>query len=394
MFSSYRALLARAGARPLALACACGWLAFAGYSLAVILAVHAVSGSFPEAGGAVAAFAIGSGAGAPTRGRLIDRHGPGWLALFAGGHALASAVFVLCCVLRCDAWLLLSSAGACGVLAPPLIATARRVWRDVAGELTSTAHALNGALGDVGTLAGPAITGGLAAAVSPAFAFGALAGCASAAAALVSIRWRRRVPSLPEQPTAGRRNRLLRNSPGLLTLLLADVGNGATLGAVEVAVTALCARTHAADWAAVPLSASAVGGVLVSLWAGTGKLTKPAWWRYIAGSWFAALTLMPLVGVSSIVVTTCILCAAGAGTGLLAVALYELLDHVVPESRSVEAFTWLTTGQAVGIAAGAALAGQLTKTGVAAAFGLASTTALGAAFVASSRRATLTRPPR
>jgi hypothetical protein len=35
------------------------------------------------------------------------------------------------------------------------------------------------------------------------------------------------------------------------------------------------------------------------------------------------------------------------------VALFELLDHVVPPARAVEAFTWLTTAQGAGSAAGA-----------------------------------------
>lgn len=50
MLSSYRALLARGGAAQLAFACALGWLSYTGYSLAIILAVHAATGSFAVAG--------------------------------------------------------------------------------------------------------------------------------------------------------------------------------------------------------------------------------------------------------------------------------------------------------------------------------------------------------
>ena len=54
---------------------------------------------------------------------------------------------------------------------------------------------------------------------------------------------------------------------------------------------------------------------------------------------------------------------AGSGYGLLNVAVFELLEDLVASSRAVEAFTWLTTWAGAGLAAGAALAGQLSVGG-------------------------------
>ena len=388
---SYRALLALAGARSLALICAVGWLGWAGYSLAVILAVHAASGSFAEAGGAVAAFAAGSAIAAPARGRQIDRRGPRALAFFAVGHAAASAALVACCVLQLGVAPLLMAAGLAGLLAPPLIATARRVWGDVAGELTATAHALNSALGDGGSLVGPAATGGLAAAVSPSFAFAVLAGVASGAAVVLAVRWGATTVQSPAKIAGSKRRLLLAVSPGLVTLLLTDAAFGVAFGAIEVAVTALCARTHTGELAAVPLSAYAVGSVALSLWSGTGRLKSSLSARYLAGCWLTATALLLLLAVKSIAAVSCILAVSGAGIGLATVALYELLDEVVPKQRAVEAFTWLTTGQAAGMAAGAALSGQLTNNGAGAAFTLAGAAAIAAAIVVTARLPTLRR---
>ncbi|MDO8188348.1 hypothetical protein Q7L71_22275, partial [Conexibacter sp. CPCC 205706] len=50
---------------------------------------------------------------------------------------------------------------------------------------------------------------------------------------------------------------------------------------------------------------------------------------------------------------------AGAGYGLLSVALLELLDDAAPPHRQVEAFTWLTSAQALGLALGSLSAGAL-----------------------------------
>src|SRR5689334_8987970 len=95
--STYRALLARPGARPLAFACAAGWLSFGSYGPAVVLAVHAASGSFAAAGAAVAAFSAGSGLLAPVRGRFVDARDPRALAWFAPVHATGLALLVAGC---------------------------------------------------------------------------------------------------------------------------------------------------------------------------------------------------------------------------------------------------------------------------------------------------------
>jgi hypothetical protein len=54
MLSSYRALLGRAGARRLVVACAVSWLSYGGYELAVVLTVQNTTRSFALAGVAVA----------------------------------------------------------------------------------------------------------------------------------------------------------------------------------------------------------------------------------------------------------------------------------------------------------------------------------------------------
>jgi hypothetical protein len=91
----------------------------------------------------------------------------------------------------------------------------------------------------------------------------------------------------------------------------------------------------------------------------------------------------------SLLSLTAIAMVAGAGYGVLGVALFELLDHVVPPARAVEAFTWLTTAQAAGSAAGASLAGTLVRDGTTRAFALVAICAAAAAGIAIARRSTL-----
>ena len=128
MSSSYRAVFARTGARSLALSCGLGWLSFAGYGLAVVLAVEAATGSFAVAGTAVAAFAAGSGLLAPARGRIVDARGARILPVFALVHAAGLALLVAGCAASLAPALLVIAAGLAGTSTPPLIATARAVW--------------------------------------------------------------------------------------------------------------------------------------------------------------------------------------------------------------------------------------------------------------------------
>jgi hypothetical protein len=82
---------------------------------------------------------------------------------------------------------------------------------------------------------------------------------------------------------------------------------------------------------------------------------------------------------------------AGVGLGTLNTALFELLDQVTPAGSAVEALTWLTTLQALGLAVGAAGAGQLASHGAALTF-VALPPLIGAGLV-SARRATLRTTP-
>jgi MFS family permease len=357
---SYRAVLARPGARRLALACALGWLSFAAYGLAVVLAVREATGSFATAGGAMAAFSAGSSLLAPARGRLVDRRGVRVVAALAVAHGLAMALLAAGCVAAWPSGALIGAAALAGACVPPFIATARALWPTVAGDdLTRAGHALNAALGDAGQVAGPALVGGVAAlAASGATALALLIpGVAVGAMMLVSVG--KGAPVAPAVPRdAAPRRPLLAAHPGLRAIVLVELLLGVAFGALDVAAPAVADRAGDAALGALPLTAFALGSVIASLWSGSGgRAARPPAARYRAGCVILALALAPTLAVDGLAALSLLLVGAGAGYGVLNVAVFELLEEVVPTTRAVEAFTWLTTFAGAGMAVGAAIAG-------------------------------------
>jgi MFS family permease len=381
--SAYRALLARPGARGLALACGLGWLSFGSYGLAIVLAVHAASGSFAAAGAAIAAFSAGAGALAPLRGRLVDARGPRALAAFAPLSAGALALLAIGCLAGWSGPALACAAGAAGAAMPPLIATARSVWPAVAGpDLSRAAHALNAALGDGAQVVGPALTGAIAGLASPVAALLVLIPGPAAGALLLAARHGGRDAPRAGPPAARRVLGARGESAALRTLAAADLAGGVGFGALDVALPAT-ARVPAL--AAVPLALFAAGSVGASVWSGSAAGARPAASRYLAGALLAAVAVAPCAVVRSLDALSGLLLAAGACFGVLNVALFELLDEVVEPHRAVEALTWLTTLQGAGAAAGAALAGRLAQDGLV----LVAVAAACGAAVAAGRRGTL-----
>ncbi|MDA0171853.1 MFS transporter [Solirubrobacter taibaiensis] len=394
MSSSYRAVFALPGARSLALSCGLGWLSFASYGLALVLALEAATGSFAVAGGAVAAFSAASALLAPARGRLVDRRGARALPWFAAVHALASELVVLGCMASLHPVLLLAAAGAAGASVPPLIATARAVWPTITGpELARAGHAVNAALGDAGQVIGPALTGGIAVLVSPLVALAVLAPGVVIGSILIAAR-------APDgagpvvRPAEHRVWGVLGESPALRAVVLCELLLGGSFGALDVAAPVVAAEAGAAELAAIPLAAFAVGSVAMSIWSGTARLDKPAASRYVLGCVVVAVALLACLVTTTLAGLTIVLVGAGLGYGLLNVAVFELLEQIVAQDRAVEAFTWLTTWAGVGLAAGAIVAGQLSGAGPARTLASVSIPALLAAGVAVGAGPRLLGPDR
>jgi MFS family permease len=148
----------------------------------------------------------------------------------------------------------------------------------------------------------------------------------------------------------------------VLVLALAFAGLGASLGAGGVAVAGTAARAGHQGTAGLLLAAwglgSMLGGAAIAKRPPRGDARTRLVWLAAASALLHALVAVAvpagLVAVGGALLVAGLTVAQGFATA------YGITARIAPEGTSTEAFSWLSTGIAVGVAAGSAVAGALT----------------------------------
>lgn len=356
------------------------------FSIAVLVHVAGVTGSFATAGACTGVVAVGQAVGGPLAGRLVDRHGQTLvLAISTGVCSLGLGVLAAADQDSSTAWFV-AGAALVGLCAPPVGPCLRALVPDLVAAPTARrrVYAVDAAVTEITWVAGPVVTfavagwfgTGGALVVAAAVLTSAVAGFASCEA---SRRWR-------PVPVADGRPRTV-GSANLRVLIVTLVGVGVLFGATEVAVTALSTSLGAPGAAGLLLAlwgvGSLCGGVAVARFAGGGAQTGRglAALLVVLGGGHAALAA---AGGRWLVLGVLITVAGSMIAPILSTA-YGMVDRIAPPGTRTEAFAWLATATAAGTAVGAALAGALVDAGGAGAgFLLAGTAAALAAAVAGT----------
>jgi len=365
--ASYATLLGQRPARRLVYALVVTTLSYGMLSLTVLLTVQRSTGSYREAGFAVAAFALFAGLSAPFRGRLIDRRGARvWLPALASGYAASLVALDIAAHGGAQAGVLIVLGGATGLSAPPIFASARPLWAQLVDPvLVRRGYAVTSLLYDLGQIVGPVVAAALFLVSSWPGAF--VCGAFAVAGALLSLPAREGLhPDATPTPMPS-----LRESHALTGLLLVSIVLGASQGVVVVAVPAAAAHWGHAALSGVLLALFAAGSVSGALWFGTRHWRASALDRYLVAVLALGLLIAPAALAENPAELGVILLVAGLAFGPATVSMFEVLDVIVP-GGGAESLTWVTTAEAAGSAGGSALAGVLaTGSGVGAPFALA-----------------------
>jgi predicted MFS family arabinose efflux permease len=331
--------------------------------LLLVLRVRELGGSYAAGGIAAGACALGLAIGAPIVGRAVDVRGQTRVLAACTAVTVAALVALALVPAGTPLAVVIALAGVTGVAHPPLSACMRALWPRLVPDRSAqhAAYALESAALELVFVIGPAVVAGVVAARSPALALALCAlllagGSAAFAADRASRSWT--PAAVRPRGAAG-----ALASRGLRTLLAVLVCLGLSFGAIEVSVVAFCGEHGDSSAAGLFLgawgAASMIGGLIA---ARRGAAARPA--VRLLGLLGALATADLLVTVAPVPAALAVaMVVAGVPIAPLFALVYQLAGDVAREGTATEAFTWLSTGIGVGLAAGTTLAGMLAQHG-------------------------------
>lgn len=357
---SFRSVLALPHARSVAASSLVARLPKGMVPLATVLLLHQATGSYALAGLTAALVAAGDAASTPLQGRLIDRVGRGRVLIpTAALHVTAVSALLLLARAHGSAWTLAASATVAGVGMPPVSGSIKAVWPQLAGaDRVADAYTIESLLQQIIFLAGPLLVAVLVAASGP----GAALACSAAMVLIGNVWFTVATAGLP-RPAAVRRSqsRASRWAWDMRILVGCTLLQGLIFGELPVGMAAVTAAARLPGLAGVLQAATTAGGL-----AGTFALVVAASRRgYVRVISAFAVALIP-AAVLATAPSALVLAALGASLAMaglfvtpVAAVGYVLMERAVTPARRTEAFAWMSTGLAVGTAAGSGLAGLL-----------------------------------
>ena len=357
-------------------------------SLALLMHLRQLSGSFAFAGATVGTYLVAMACSAPIIGRIVDRRGPRGILIVTGiVQPLALGLLLLGRPLQLPLVMIAPLAAIAGAFAPPISTVSRTLWRYRFDreEDRRTAFAIDTVMIEFNFTVGPAL-----------IAFVLLFSDATAA---LGLTWLFAVIAVPLylssgaprywKQTSGEERRLLGPLTDwrLLLIYATTVALTFMFGMIEVGYPGFASARGNPALGGVLLAICSIGSALGGLAYGGMHLGTPVESQL---SRFLLAMAIPL-GAQALVSSAWLFAPLAFTTGLLIAPSLTVLTLLVtrraPARYATEAFTWMSTCVLTGIGAGMAAAGQLVEAaGVSAAFAVAATACLVATLLSLSLR--------
>ena len=327
-------------------------------SLATLLLVHGVTGSYAAAGIAVGMSAFIGALSIPLQGRLVDRLG---IARVIGPAAVAEALaFVLLGVLghaRAGAVELIAAAALVGAFQPPIAPVVRAALRDMFDDhaVRESAFALEAVLQEIIWVSGPLVITVLITLASPATSVFALAaiGLLGTVAFLTSPLLR----TAPDEQADDQPHRSALRSADLRWLLMPVALMGFGLGCLDVGIPSIALHLGSRPASGILLAICSFGSMVGGLRYGMLKSRSSTGTRYVRLLFANAIFLLPYLLARSI--AECAACSFIAGLAIAPAfsCQYSVAGRVILPGSEHEAFSWILSALIAGAATGSALSG-------------------------------------
>ncbi|MFJ8623612.1 MFS transporter [Kitasatospora sp. NPDC093550] len=379
MIRAYAELLRLPGASAAAVPAALARLAGTMVPLTLLLTVVGAGHSLAAAGGVGAAYALGSAAGSPVLGRLMDRSGPTAVLRLTGPAVAAVLAATGLWAARAPIGLLFAAALAAGLGTAPVGASVRALWGRLTEDarLRRLAYSFESTFSELLFIAGPSIVtllaslvGARSALLATALLLGAGAVGYAQAPAVRGIRPAVPVPAGAAGTAAGAAARSRRGAAAT-AVLVAIALTAALSSALAVAVTAvLRAQGSAAALAGTLVALQSVGSVIGGLVYGARTPRGTTLRRYLRllVVLSAALATLPAAALAYraglpatpvLVLLAVLLALSGLPIAPAGAEEFQLIGEMTAQQKMTQAFAGVGSFIAIGGAAGSALAGVL-----------------------------------
>ncbi|WP_163511809.1 MFS transporter [Fodinicola acaciae] len=353
---SYRRLPALAGVTFLPIAFLAR-LPLAMAQLGTLLLVVDATGSYAAGGLAAGLVAVGMAAGGPLISLLADRHGQRPVTLLSTPVNAAMMVALVVAVgTKADLYVVWGLALCVGLTTTQIGALARSRW--IGYGAGAPAMSYESAADETTFALGPALVGGLAALLSPSVGLLLAAGLVAVFGPLFATH---RSAAVAGRSPVGSDGRVRLAELAILVGLMLALGG--FFGGVGAGITALASATGVAGLAGGVIAlmglVSAAAGMATPLL--PARLGHPARLRIFAAGLVLlspALMLVSTVGGAAVVVVAVGFCIAP-----YMISVYSLGERVGAAGRTAAVMAVLSSGVAVGYAAGSTAAGALADLG-------------------------------
>nr|WP_314418993.1 MFS transporter [uncultured Erwinia sp.] len=365
MIATYRELFAAPGTRAFTLAGILARLPLPMTGIGIIIMLSQSGGSYAFAGAVSATFVMTYALVSPQISRLVDRHGQRRVLPAATVISTIGLIMLSLNSLWWDsAWMMFTGALLTGFM-PSVSAMVRARWTAIyrGQPRLQTAYSLETVLDEVSFIAGPPLAVALGVMVqAEAALLTAMLLLIVGVAALLSQRGTE-PERISDAVTCG--NRSLIRLPAVRLLVVLMMAMGVIVGTIDIVSVAFATEQGQPALASLVLSAYALGSCLAGLLFGTLPLRATLNQQLVFGGLGTALaTLAPIVAGNILSLTAAVLLSGLFFAPTMIVAM-SLAERAVPENRVTEGMAWLLAGLNIGVALGAAVAGQVLNQGTA-----------------------------
>jgi MFS family permease len=368
-------------ALPMVLAAFIGRLPLSMVGLGSVLLVQSETGSYGLGGAVAAVGAVTTAISGPIIGRLADTHAQRRVLLSVLAVFVVSGfVFLFSVRDGWPLWTVFVSAGVAGASLPPVASMIRVRWTHLlrGTPRLPTAMAMESVVDEFVFIVGPVLvtflstTGHTTSGVVTAFML------ATVGSLLFAAQCRTEPPPAPREHRRGPSAMRVR---GLRVLFVVGAAVGAILGTLEIALVAFADEAGARSLSGLLIAGLAAGSMVAGIGWGTVHWRVRLRHRLV---WVLALLTVltvPLTLVGSYWLMLPFVLLTGVAISPSLISAFTLAEVLVPRATVTEAFTWIGTALALGVAVGTSTAGKIVDSVGANASFLVATVSAGAAAI-------------